>query len=678
MNIGKVISVRNISSRLKVIINILLNKGEPVPVKELAENLKVSRRTVFRELTNTESVLNSFGLNIGTKAGKGIYIDGEKQNIQVLNRTIKRMGDDKPADRSERRLRLLMTLIRDSELNKLVQYADRFDVSVSTISNDLNEIESWLKQYDIELSRGTGTTITVAGNEISFRRAELGILNNWRKSPYDIGDIFQSEIADFLCMIDKTVNYSRYMIPYSKDTFELYLNIMIQRVELGRTVNGIQNSEVLSGITEKLSDQIEKHFSIRINEEERRGISLVLLACSTNLGDYKLEGSEYARLLRLSHQLIDNYDSELAPLLKIDAMLQKNLLSHLRSAVLRWENKIEFDNSLSEQMSSGFADIIAKTRRAVAKFEKDGVYISENEICLLASHFAVAESRISDQLFRSKNVCIGVICIYGIGTSYLLASQIRKHFSPEVKFEVGCWDDFQKCQNFDFLISTTPIPNSSIPVVEVPFILNNKSIQLIRNEVTKASSRKKVISSGSEGDVSIVDYYRPIESLMAEVRLMLSKFQTIKTNNNISFEELASLASYTYGYTQSDCDLIFKSLIAREKISTQILEELELILMHCQTDGIKSPVLGLIVPEGGRFINPYFQGAKSCVVIIVPQNPSREEIDMIGAISSAIINDELFLNDIIEGNDKLVRMHLEEIIKRYLQQCVSTKLYDKI
>ena len=670
--------MRNISSRLKIIMNILLNQEKPISVNELATELKVSRRTVFRELTNTETVLNSFELNIGSKAGKGIYIEGNERNRLSLRKTMQRMGNDKPANRSERRLLLLMPLIRNFELNKLIQYADKFDVSVSTISNDLNEIEAWLKQYNIAVSRGTGTSITVSGDEMSFRRSELGVINKWEKSYDKIYETSQREISNYITMIDKTVNYSKYMIPYSKETFERYLNIMIQRVELGNTLQHAEKSTLFLDLANKIAGLVETHFSITLNPAERNAISLELLACSTNLGEYKLDKEEYASLLQTSHQLIDYYDSELAPLLKIDVVLQERLLSHLRSALVRWENKIEFNNSLAKQMTTGFSDIIEKTRHAVESYVKHNFSIPESEICLLASHFAVAEHRISEQLLRNKNVCIGVICIYGIATSSLLASQIRKHFSPEIKFEVGSWNDFQKCQKFDFLISTTPIPNTDIPVVEVPFILTNKSIQLIRNEIFKASSRKKINSNTKISDISIIEYYKPIENLMSEARLMLSKFQTITTSNNINFEELASLASYTYGYTQKDCHKIYNSLIAREKISTQVLEELKLILMHCQTDGVKSPVLGLLVPEEGQFTNQYFHDSKSCVVIIIPQHPSKEEIDMIGTISSSIMNNELFLNDIIEGNDKMVRLHLEEIIKQYLQQCVSAKLYDRI
>ncbi len=668
--------MRNISSRIKQIIKTLLNVNGAVPVNDLSVELRVSRRTVFRELANTESFLNSFGLRLGTKSGEGVYIEGDDQNRQSLRKTIKRMGDDRPTCRVERRLCLLLTLLRDSELNKLVRYADKFDVSISTISNDLNEIERWLKEYEIVFSRGTGTGISVSGEEMSFRRAVLGIINNGEKYPFAIQKIIQTEVRDYITFIDKKVNFSKYMPPYFKEHFELYLNIMVQRIELGKTIYKAEKSDIFLDLANEISDLIEPHFSLEINSAERYAISLELLACSANIGNFQLKSEEYTSLMQLSHQLIDSYDVELAPLLKLDMILQESLFSHLRSAIIRWQNKIEFNNSLTEQLAVGFPAILNKTKRAVERYESNSYKVAESEISLLTSIFAVAEYRISYQLLKSKNICIGVICIYGISTSYLLASQIRKHFPPEVKFEVGCWNDVQNGHNYDFLISTTPIPSANVPVVEVPLILTSESIQQIGIELSKVSfgnkSRKKI----QDSNISIPEYYGPIENAMTEARLMISKFQSVSVRKDINFEELASMASNIFGYSQNNRQSIYQCLVAREKISTQVLEELKLILMHCQTDGVKSPVLGLIVPEGGVFLNPYFKGVKSCVVIIVPQKPSKEEIDMIGTISSSIINNKIFLSDIIDGDGRRVHLHLEMILKQYLQQSVSSKLYN--
>ena len=82
--------MRNIPGRLKAILHTLLRSVKPVPVKDLAEQLRVSRRTVFRELANTESLLNSYGLNIGTKPGEGIFIEGDGGNRDDLRETLGR------------------------------------------------------------------------------------------------------------------------------------------------------------------------------------------------------------------------------------------------------------------------------------------------------------------------------------------------------------------------------------------------------------------------------------------------------------------------------------------------------------------------------------------------------------------------------------------------------------
>ena len=69
-----------ISAREKMIVEILLDKREELTVKELAENIEVSPRTIHRDLKSIELLLKSYSLGLVRKTGVGIQITGSHEN----------------------------------------------------------------------------------------------------------------------------------------------------------------------------------------------------------------------------------------------------------------------------------------------------------------------------------------------------------------------------------------------------------------------------------------------------------------------------------------------------------------------------------------------------------------------------------------------------------------------
>jgi mannitol operon transcriptional antiterminator len=100
----------------------------------------------------------------------------------------------------------------------------------------------------------------------------------------------------------------------------------------------------------------------------------------------------------------------------------------------------------------------------------------------------------------------------------------------------------------------------------------------------------------------------------------------------------------------------------REAIVTQVVSELGIVLLHTRSAYNATPVFAVIVPEGGKFTQAYFKQTKSCVFMLLPETSPHEVSELMGGISSALIDLPLFLEAVCAGNQETIRAVLEREI----------------
>ncbi|MCC8167084.1 MAG: hypothetical protein LIQ31_13280, partial [Planctomycetes bacterium] len=251
-----------------------------------------------------------------------------------------------------------------------------------------------------------------------------------------------------------------------------------------------------------------------------------------------------------------------------------------------------------------------------------------------------------------------------------LCSQARKAFGDEAKFEVGSWSDSGAWGKFDFLISTTPIPETELPVVVVSLLLADVDKQRIAVEIQKAATRKNDVDRPGQHP-GITRRFETLENLAAAARVMVANFRAVPVDGDVTFPELARILGETYGTTPEQATAITAGITEREAATTQVLKELDLVFLYCPTDGVTRPVFGLVVPDGDAFTDPYFQDVMGGIIILIPRDSSPEQFAMIGSISTALVDNKIFLSDILAGNVERVSLHTEAILERFLQRYVA-------
>lgn len=169
---------KKLMSRQKQIIQILTKSTSknPITISTIAESLNISSRTVLREMPKIEEWLDENGFNFIKKPGVGLIIDENLENQQLILELLEVESIQKEYTKDERKRIILGELLVNKEPLKLFYFTNQLKVSEGTLSNDLDGVEAWLKEFDIKLIRKQGLGIYLEGNENNYRKVLADIL----------------------------------------------------------------------------------------------------------------------------------------------------------------------------------------------------------------------------------------------------------------------------------------------------------------------------------------------------------------------------------------------------------------------------------------------------------------------------------------------------------------------
>ncbi len=653
--------------RLRNLLAMLAREPEPLPVREVADRLRVSRRTVFRELANVDSVIGPYGLEVGSRPGEGVTLEGPDTAKTALLRDLEKLDRSGPADRQDRQDRLVLAIIQ-APGNKLAAYADRFRVSAPTISHDLDDIEPWLAERGLRLRRKPGSGISVDGEETAIRRTVLTLMGRMAETaPYPHPDILL-DIIDLAPDLDPILGW---MTPQSLEAFQNYLAVMVQRLMDGHQLDDNAAATRYDEFTDdarRLATVLAEAFNITVGPVETAALSVELAACRPN-NPRTGPDREDDGLAAVATEMIDRFDPARAPLLRLDEILLDGLAAHLRTAVVRLRHGIETVDPMRAEIAATYPDIMDRCRAACDVLRRYGDRLPEDEVSLVAAHFGAALLRLREEGTRRRTVRIGIICVHGIGSSYLLASQVKQAFSTRVLVEVGWHGDRDNWHRYDLLVSTTPLNYDNAAAVVVPPILGPDDLRRLEDELS-ALQVESVIRDQAPG--TFVENVRQLEDLARQVRVMVESFAIAAVPPGVDFGELADAAGRLFSSGAGEA--ISRDLVKREAVATQVIPELRLILLHCRTDGVGTPLFGIVRPAGESYTDPAFLGARAATVMLLPPDASREAAELMGCLSSGLIQEEGFLEAVRSGDGEAVGEAVRRILGAALFQFSMQKL----
>ena len=658
------------SPRVVQILFILLNRYVPVPVEELARELKISKRTVFREMESVNRQLLPYGVQIQSVKGQGLLATGEAERRKELLELLENSDSFDPKNRQERQKKLIWMLLQEEEENKLFYYADTLHVSETTISNDLDAVGEWLDMYGIRLERKSGVGIGIDYTEAAYRKAVLAYVVEFGEP----GAFDEKTRQTLILILNRIRNPILTMLTKASfDELVRYLDLVIDRIRKQRYLfldeqeKRIGKDPAYNELAEQIRAEVEETWLLTFTIDEKT--ALYTFIRGRKLRDV-LPGSEAFRyrdisidLRMLVNEMINAYDGGMAYELKQDDDFICGIMSHLRPTILNMIQKLPVNNPLLEDIREKYPEIYGRTVRAAEVLERQtGFPVPDAEIGYLALHFGGALTRIEQRKKKKRKVRAAVVCVNGIGITNLLKARLVHEFGERLEITILTTETLwhEDVAFADFVISTIPLEQSPLSVIQVSPMITEQEMQVIRDAVERAArtAPRRQRAPQLQNSVSLAI------RAAGEISSILSHFRFYRVRKDISYEEVLEMIGRVLGDTEERAAGIIEAIREREEIATQVVPEYEIALFHARTDAVEDSRFIVIHPEEGNFTDPFFHGIRAILVMLINRDDYTETKAM-SAVSSELFDREDFLEDILEARQEKVRKRLEEVLNEY-------------
>lgn len=689
------------SSRLKKILAICLrNDDQNISYDTLASTLKTSRRTIFRELHDVDEQLAPYGVRLVTQQGKGIHVEGDEQHRIALLEELN-ASQIQYVDKEERQNMLIFELLRSDDLQKLIHYANIFQVSEATISNDIEHIAKWFVQYHIIIVRKPGIGVQLCGNETDKRKAMTAIVQdtlhhnthmqvNYLNSQKLLEQIFMNEKKNSIMRLLNQDIVKRILHIFEQYQHELQFDRYAQSsyigmiIHLAIAIDRIQKQEPLlesdsvfemvkdesSYQTAKLlSTRLEIEFDIEIPEIETAFIALHMKGAKMNDAFDEQVGIHTHEFAGYIHQMLTYYDEDVHLRLQQDERLFQGLITHLEPAITRLKHHLRIYNPLLTSLKQQYGILFQQTKRACSVLERAfQCVISDDEVGFITMHIGAALER-NEQPVIHRVMTIGVVCASGMGVSALLSARIAKYFQDRrVTIQTLSMDQLQQqlYQACDILISTFVLEDVMLPHVQVNPLLNQDDVENIERLLNQAHAHPQHTTAIDH------DFYQELVQMQEASTAclqILNHICTLELKDMSTIQDLIIEASLLFGEDEQKRVAIQKSLMQREELGSIIMHDYGFAMLHAKSTGIDHCAFGILYPTSTYFSEEELQDIRFVVVLLIPQGASHIATNIMAQCSRGLLEDDAYRNALQNRDQQDIIIHIMNLLRMYLAEC---------
>lgn len=485
--------LRKLSPRQVMILATVRNKANKVNLDDLVNQLNVSKRTVYREINALNEELKKHNVVLKKTKNQGFSLYGDLTKIDNLNDMTNRAANKSSFCPSSRRNKLILDSLINGEFEKLSYYSMKFNVSESTISNDLKYVEELFAEYKISLIREPGIGISISGKEEDIRfclKDFVSILLT--KGPYD-HKLIQEKIYDqsnldpnFILKVIKEdeKKFGSIFTDESLNSLSIYIAIAIRRMMGGNNINSNHFYNTFEftkeyELAKSLSQKIAEHHQIDFNENEVYLLFLNIISskkvknASIAIELNNHEEDDTARKMAL--EIIDLVNN-IKQITINNSKYIDNLSIHLQPTINRLTYNLKQENPFLEQIKREFPEAYGIAWMTNPIFKRHiGKGISEEEAAYIAIHI---QSMIESCMNSLKVV---IVCSSGIGISQLLSTKLQKKFRQLEVIGIESISSFNNRRDksdIDLVLSNFPI-ETNLPLLLVDPLLNKFDIDQI-------------------------------------------------------------------------------------------------------------------------------------------------------------------------------------------------------
>lgn len=476
----------SLCSRRQDLLSILSKQTNYLPVKELANLLNVSRRTIHNDIT----ALEQQGFVFEKKQGYGIYLKTQSTASTTQTSAI---------DPLQRRLDILKILLFEKQHITIQSLSDLYYVSASSIMADLQYIRDMYTNQDTAKLISTIQGTSFSGNEeemqrlyMLFNALQIGTKENVVYHQ-DLRTLFKSyyheEIVDTcITIIESFKDYTLYSVAqHYIFNVSNTLIVLVYRLLAGyhhtMSHRDFNSNEVMNLnmylIAKDLLQIIREKLYIEFVEADIYYLSIYLQSNRVRfIANAPIYEAAYEASIR---NMIDRMSKNVGLNLTNDEDLYKNISLHISHMKYRLDHFVHIKNPLLKQIKDEFRLMFDLTW-LVLEEEKENLKITmvEDEVGFLMLHFQSAV----DKAMRSKRVL--VVCPNGYTTSNYIINRIRRVLPPLDILEAVSLHDIDQfdLNNIDLIITTIPLDIIDKTIIVVSSLITEFDIENITNIYT--------------------------------------------------------------------------------------------------------------------------------------------------------------------------------------------------
>lgn len=658
-----------------MILNILLTEEQEITIKDIADRIEVSTRTVHRELNELEPLLEQQGLQLVKRSGIGVAIEGEARQKEELRLSLYNQITVEYAP-DERKLLILCQLLEATEPVKLVSLAFDLKVTTATISYDLDEMVDWLRRYDLTLLRKRGYGVELCGSESAKRKAMselitehldefelLGILkeNIHGKSTRHINTVSERLLGliekEKLIMIENSLRTLEEELPYplADSSFiglVIHLALAIERIEKGEQITfdeeHLKELELTPEfrIAETIIQRLRSIFQMDIPDSEIGYITMHLRGAKLRSSYDDWFEFKNLELVTKVNRMIRYCEEQLDVSFQADPNLVQGLLTHIEPALFRIQKNMKIRNPLLTEIKARYSDLFQVLKQAVAEVF-DELTVPEEEIGYLVMHIGASLERMGqfNQKFRAL-----VVCSSGIGSSKILASRIEKELPYIGLAKNISLFDINKIPEteYDLIISTVPLSLQRDDYVLVTPLLTKEDVRNIN--VFLKGIRKGPLQPETSNVLNTEEVLSDLRGWQAYIGHTLSiienfRFDTV-LNQNMHIEEVLEAICRKLEQLQviRDKEEVIEKLLERQSLGGLGIPNMRLALFHAKTEAVLRPAVRLYHLDNPLLIkgmDKKYLDVDRILLLLAPARISKEGLEVLSEVSSLLIEDEL-------------------------------------
>ena len=517
----------SLTTRQRDLLRHLLESEDTLVIADLAGQMGLSARQVNYGLKGVRSWLEQRGIPLRITPGIGIeLITTSTKRDELLNELKSGEEYELVLSAGQRRQLIALQLLNNSDPTILNDFQDVIQVSRTTILKDLEDVEAWLANFNLELVRRPNLGTWIAGSEWKIRQALTALL--WGEAFFDDpiflmnhmhGLVFSLKSdAQLLPILQETLTLTN-ELPIEEATrlvasaeaemggrftdhevlhLSLALAIQLDRIDLGQTIEDailsgseadkLQRNPVWAQANHLLSHVQPSLKQVNGYKNEVNAFAIMLLAGAKNErwpGDPETEkdfDSLISRLLNLAEEAYELQG------LAHDVTLRDGLIANVIPACLRkqfdlWSPIANQSGQLSGEkyaFEQEIAGHLAEEVRAYTTYE-----LPENEIQNLAMLLRAAWIR--ERPHRQRDVM--VVCPSGMATAQLLVARLKARFPRLENLNVVSMREISSSDlaEDDLILTTVPLADLNLPatVIQVHPLLLPEDVAIITDWLAK-------------------------------------------------------------------------------------------------------------------------------------------------------------------------------------------------